>query len=182
MRLDSALKKVIPNSVSVLHGNRCLQSVKFFFLRQYVQSCLLKNPKLVLLILIFFNLLNHFWHTDKNFCFYAEVNFWDFARNDNSNKHTGSEFQWYRTYERGYETSGSHLRFMLRRSSLVECVSVLHGNQSLQSVKFFFLRQYVQSCTSQISHANNLCDLHADMRIVELTISQYFECLFNCEG
>jgi hypothetical protein len=27
-------------------------------------------------------------------------------------------------YERGYETSGSPLRFMLRRSSLVECVSV----------------------------------------------------------
>jgi hypothetical protein len=27
----------------------------------------------------FFNLLNLFWHTDKNFCFYAEVNFWDFA-------------------------------------------------------------------------------------------------------
>jgi hypothetical protein len=26
--------------------------------------------------LIFFNLLNLFWHTDKNFCFYAEVNFW----------------------------------------------------------------------------------------------------------
>jgi hypothetical protein len=28
-----------------------------------------------LLILIFFSLLNLFWHTDKNFCFYAEVNF-----------------------------------------------------------------------------------------------------------
>jgi hypothetical protein len=26
-------------------------------------------------------------------------------------------------YERGYETSGSPLRFMLRRSSLVECVT-----------------------------------------------------------
>jgi hypothetical protein len=36
----------------------------------------------------FFNLLNLFWHTDKNFCFYAEVNFWDFVRNDNSNKGT----------------------------------------------------------------------------------------------
>ena len=42
----------------------------------------------VLLILIFFNLLNLFWHTDKNFCFYAEVNFWDFVRNDNSKKGT----------------------------------------------------------------------------------------------
>jgi hypothetical protein len=36
----------------------------------------------------FFNLLNLFWHADKNFCFYAEVNFWDFVRNDNSNKGT----------------------------------------------------------------------------------------------
>ena len=32
-------------------------------------------------------------------------------------------FRWYPTYE----TSGSPLRFMLRRSSLVECVNVLHG-------------------------------------------------------
>ena len=31
--------------VSVLPGNRCLQNVEFFFLRQYVQPCLLKNPK-----------------------------------------------------------------------------------------------------------------------------------------
>jgi uncharacterized membrane-anchored protein len=52
--------------------------------------------------------------------------------------HTGSGFQWYRTYERGYETSGSSLRFMLRRSSLVECVSVnrwtvlLKSHQSMQ--------------------------------------------------
>ena len=44
--------------------------------------------QLVLLILIFFNLLNFFWHTDKNVCFYVEVNFWDFVRNDNSNKGT----------------------------------------------------------------------------------------------
>jgi hypothetical protein len=29
-------------------------------------------------------------------------------------------------YERGYETSGSPLRFMLRRSSLVECGKILH--------------------------------------------------------
>jgi hypothetical protein len=35
--------------------------------------------------------------------------------------------------EREYETSGSHLRFMLRRSSLVECVSVLPGNRCLQN-------------------------------------------------
>ena len=38
--------------------------------------------------MIFFNLLNLFWHTDKNFCFYAEANFGDFVRNDNSNKVT----------------------------------------------------------------------------------------------
>ena len=59
-------------------------------------------------------------------------------------------FQWYRTYERGYETSGSPLRFMLRRSSLVECVIVLHGT-CLQSVNFFFIRQYVQPCLSKKS-------------------------------
>ena len=33
---------------------------------------------------------------------------------------------------------------MLRRSSLVECVSVLPGNRCLQNVEFFFLRQYVR--------------------------------------
>ena len=32
---------------------------------------------------------------------------------------------------------GSPLRFMLRRSSLVECVSVLHG-MCLQCAEFFF--------------------------------------------
>jgi hypothetical protein len=37
---------------------------------------------------LYFNLCNLFWHTDKNFCFYAEVNFWDFVRNDISNKGT----------------------------------------------------------------------------------------------
>ena len=37
-----------------------------------------------IVLLIFFNLLNLFWHTDKNFCFYAEVNFWDSVRNDSS--------------------------------------------------------------------------------------------------
>jgi hypothetical protein len=36
----------------------------------------------------FFNLFNLFWNTDKNFSFYTEVNFWDFVRNDNSNKGT----------------------------------------------------------------------------------------------
>ena len=38
---------------------------------------------------------------------------------------------------------------MLRRSSLIECVSVLHG-MCLQSVEFFFIRQYVQPCLSKI--------------------------------
>jgi hypothetical protein len=54
-----------------------------------------RNPCVIKVILFacftyidIFNLLNLFWHTDKNFCFYAEVNFWDFVRNDNSNKGT----------------------------------------------------------------------------------------------
>ena len=54
-----------------------------------------RNPCVIKVILLacftyidIFNLLNLFWHTDKNFCFYAEANFWDFARNDNSNKGT----------------------------------------------------------------------------------------------
>ena len=37
---------------------------------------------------------------------------------------------------------GSPLRFMLR-SSLVECVSVLHGT-CLQCVNFFFIHQFVK--------------------------------------
>jgi hypothetical protein len=37
---------------------------------------------------------------------------------------------------------------MLRRSSLVECVSVLHGT-CLQCVEFFFIHQYVQPCLSK---------------------------------
>ena len=44
-------------------------------------------------------------------------------------------------YERGYETSGSPLRFMLRRSSLVECVSVLPGNR--KRVSRFFGPRYI---------------------------------------
>ena len=54
-----------------------------------------RNPCVIKVILLdcftyidIFNLLNLFWHTDKNFCFFAEVNFWDFVRNDNSNKGT----------------------------------------------------------------------------------------------
>ena len=50
-----------------------------------------RNPCVIKVILLacftyidIFNLLNLFWHTDKNFCFYAEVNFWDFVRNDSS--------------------------------------------------------------------------------------------------
>jgi hypothetical protein len=43
---------------------------------------------------------------------------------------------------------GSPLRFMLRRSSLGECVSVLHGT-CLQRAEFFFIRQYVQPCLSK---------------------------------
>jgi hypothetical protein len=46
--------------------------------------CVISHLFAFLLILIFFNLINLFWHTDKNFCFYAEVNFWDFVKNDSS--------------------------------------------------------------------------------------------------
>ena len=37
------------------------------------------------------------------------------------------------------------MRFILRRSSLVECVSVLHGT-GVYKASIFFLRQYVQPC------------------------------------
>ena len=50
-------------------------------------------------------------------------------------------------YERGYETSGSPLRFMLRRSALVERGSVLHGT-CLQSVEMFLFVN-VQQCLSK---------------------------------
>jgi hypothetical protein len=43
---------------------------------------------------------------------------------------------------------GSPLHFMLRRSSLVECVNVLHET-CLQCVNFFFIYQYVQPCLSK---------------------------------
>jgi hypothetical protein len=39
----------------------------------------------------------------------------------------------------------SPLRFMLRRSSLVECVSVLHGT-CLQCAEKKYIHQYVQLC------------------------------------
>ena len=66
--------------------------------------------------------------------------------------HTGSGFQWYRTYERGYETSGSPLRFMLRRSSLVECVSVLHGTGVCKASQIFlFVNMYSHVCQKILS-------------------------------
>ena len=43
--------------------------------------------------MIFFNSLNLFWHTDKNFCFYAEVNFWDFVRNETSAQNISTLFR-----------------------------------------------------------------------------------------
>ena len=39
----------------------------------------------------------------------------------------------------------SPLRFMLRRSSLVECVSVLHG-MCLQCAEKKYIHQYVKPC------------------------------------
>ena len=59
------------------------------YVRYHRNPCVIKVILLAdLLILIFFNSLNLFWHTDKNFCFYAEVSFWDSVRNDNLNKGT----------------------------------------------------------------------------------------------
>ena len=40
--------------------------------------------------------------------------------------------------ERGYETSGSPLSFMLGRSSLVVFVSVLHGTGVYKASNFFY--------------------------------------------
>jgi hypothetical protein len=42
------------------------------------------NPCVIKVIYFLIYLIS----SDNNFCFYAEVNFWDFARNDNSNKGT----------------------------------------------------------------------------------------------
>ena len=46
---------------------------------------------------------------------------------------------------------GSPLRFMLRRSSLVECVSVLHayGTGVYKASIFFYSSVYVQPCLSK---------------------------------
>jgi hypothetical protein len=38
---------------------------------------------------------------------------------------------------------------MLRRSSLVECVSVLHGTGVYKASIFFFIHQYVHPCLSK---------------------------------
>jgi hypothetical protein len=126
MRLDSALKNVVPdisrpkprvspllslNTSAVIryliwvfashffagrpyHFNQTLRTANKFLngdnrwvcFEKYWSLMKVRNQStlLVLLILIFFNLLNLFWHTDKNICFYAEVNFWDFVRNNNS--------------------------------------------------------------------------------------------------
>jgi hypothetical protein len=40
--------------------------------------------------------------------------------------------------EREYETSESHLRFMLRRSSLVECVLVCYPETGVYKASIFF--------------------------------------------
>ena len=41
------------------------------------------------------------------------------------------------------------LRFMLRRSSLIECVSVLHGTGVYKASIFFYSSVYVQPCLSK---------------------------------
>jgi hypothetical protein len=50
---------------------------------------------------------------------------------------------------------GSPLRFMLRRSSLIECVSVLHGT-CLQCAEFFFIRQKILSTHKELADARIL--------------------------
>ena len=82
-------KSSLVECVSVLHGT-CLQNVDFFL---FVNMCSHVCQKIVVHILYHKELadariLNIFWHTDNNFCFYVEVNFWDFVRNDNSKKGT----------------------------------------------------------------------------------------------
>jgi hypothetical protein len=53
-----------------------------------LNCCSLRNCVINVILLACFTyidiLLNLFWHTDRNFCFYAEVNFWDFVRNNSS--------------------------------------------------------------------------------------------------
>jgi hypothetical protein len=73
---------------------------------------------------------------------------------------TGSGFQWYRTYERGYETSGSPLRFMLRRSSLVEYVSVLHGTGVYKASIFF---SYFFYLLNLFWHTDKNCCFYAEV-------------------
>ena len=51
---------------------------------------------------------------------------------------------------RGYETSGSPLRFMLRRSSLVECVSVIHGT-CVYKASICFIRPCSHVCQKILS-------------------------------
>ena len=81
-------------------------------------------------------------------------------------------------YERRYETSGAPLRFMLRRSSLVECVSVLPGNRCLQNVKKNFLRQYVKPCllknpkyTFYTIKSSHITPVHSKSHRVSMTVS-----------
>jgi hypothetical protein len=68
---------------------------------------------------------------------------------------------------------GSPLRFMLRRSSLIECVSVLHGT-CLQCAEFFFIRQYVQPCLSK----NPKYTFYAIKS--SLTLAYYYSPFFLC--
>ena len=53
---------------------------------------------------------------------------------------------------------GSHFHSMLWRSSLVECVSVLHGTW-VKCAELFFIRQYVQPCLSKILRTHFMQDL-----------------------
>ena len=77
---------------------------------------------------------------------------------------------------------GSPLRFMLRRSSLVECVSVLHGT-CLQSVENVSIRRYVSLFVAMFVKKSLVHILYhkelADARILKHILLKYMY-LFKC--
>ena len=70
---------------------------------------------------------------------------------------------------------------MLRRSSLVECVSVLHGTGPVFTKRqFFFIRQHVQPCLSKnpkYTFYTIKRSLTARILIPDFEISHTAECL-----
>jgi hypothetical protein len=111
----------------------------------------------VLLILIFFNLLNLIWHTDNNFCFYAEVNFWDFVRNDNSNK--GTTLDWMRLDSALKKIVPNISRPKASRHFLMHCVQLPDN---------FYMREHSWPCRFHIS-LNQI-------NLSNLILNEYFWC------